>query len=588
MITFDGNRSKQRKWFAEKQIRNIKAIDVPAKTVKWDGFTFKSWQQGDLSGGRVTAPMGAVVLCSNNEYALPSSNSVKISIAEYWAGGFVSLSNMYAMSMNSVGSGKTTIAIINGLTEDEFEDAGYSTVKFSPARYQFYSGIDIDGTYENASVSNAYAGLPGVMPYSGAEGFRITLNDVMYIDDDDSDTIANDLQQIIDNSLTYYLANGSSEASRKTMTLQYRSDTRHEGRIVQQLNDTYQMIYNSGLGFSESDKVFCAVKWSADAFEYIYLEDMLPESDIPTEVRESFLNDDGATPLGSYAFMLDDVQTFLHAFWWNDYDSEYPDWFAVISIKVGSTAYVFNASDFTSLFDSLSSTDLVSSGGTYDRDSIIRMLWIFLPYPNINNVSPYDSVMFHAHNSKVYTWTRKYGTIEFSTTGLSSATLILPDDITDNEGCRPDITYSGTFNESPLYLCSCNQVKEQIRSVHYGSPFTGWTELPGIDDGDTLFHVRPVEVSDSYIFLIGVIKATVDDVESYYFASLTWSAEDTEHANWKRMGKLPFSVGSSDNFQVGLYGDDSRVNSLSQYLSPPASVGQLPVGEYSTYSIGLP
>jgi hypothetical protein len=587
MITFDGNRSKQRKWFAEKQIRNIKAIDVPAKTVKWDGFTFRSWQQGDLSGGRVTAPMGAVVLCSNNDYALPSSNSVKISIAEYWSGGFVSLSDMYAMTMDSVGTGSTSIAVINGPTAEDFEAAGYSIVQFTPARFQFYSGVDIDGTYENASVSNAYAGLPGVMPYSGAEGFRVTLNDVMYIDDNDSDTIANDIQYIIDNSLTYYLANGSSSESRKAMTLQYRSDSRQEGRVIQQLNDTYQIIYNSGLGFSSSGKMFCAIKWSMSGFEFIYLEDMLPDIDLPTTVRDSFL-DNGATPLGSYAFMLNGIQTFLHAFYWNDYDDDYPDWFTVISLKVGNSVFVFNAGDFVSTLNSISSTDLVSSGGVYDRDSITRMLWVILPYPNINTVSPYDSVMFHAHNSSIYTWTRKYGAFEFSADGLSSVTLITPFDITNNEGCRPDITYSGTFNDSPLYLCSCNQVKEQIRSVHYGSPFTGWTELPGTDDGDTLFHVRPVEVSDTYIFLIGVIKATVDEVESYYFASLTWTIEETEHANWKRMGKLPFSVGSSDNFQVGLYGDDSRVDSLSQYLSPPASVGQLPVGEYSSYSIGLP
>ena len=61
MISFDGDRSKKRKWFAKKKLAQIKEMDLPASCVEWEGFRFKTWQLGDIDGGRVTAPMGVVV-----------------------------------------------------------------------------------------------------------------------------------------------------------------------------------------------------------------------------------------------------------------------------------------------------------------------------------------------------------------------------------------------------------------------------------------------------------------------------------------------------------------------------------------------
>ena len=65
MITFDGDRSKKRKWLAEKQLTVAKMVDVPAKAIKYEGFTLRAWHQDDVSGGRVTAPMGASVVVSS-------------------------------------------------------------------------------------------------------------------------------------------------------------------------------------------------------------------------------------------------------------------------------------------------------------------------------------------------------------------------------------------------------------------------------------------------------------------------------------------------------------------------------------------
>jgi len=81
MITFDGDRSLKRRWFAKKKLAAIKEMDIPSACPVWDGFRFKVWQLGDIDGGRVTAPMGAVVACSTQD-------GIKIAVADYWAGGF--------------------------------------------------------------------------------------------------------------------------------------------------------------------------------------------------------------------------------------------------------------------------------------------------------------------------------------------------------------------------------------------------------------------------------------------------------------------------------------------------------------------
>ena len=82
MITFDGHRSMLRKPFAQKKLAHIHAVDVPAMAIKWDGFVFRVWQQGEeLDGGRVTAPMGAVVIMS-------TWDGLFIATADHWRSGW--------------------------------------------------------------------------------------------------------------------------------------------------------------------------------------------------------------------------------------------------------------------------------------------------------------------------------------------------------------------------------------------------------------------------------------------------------------------------------------------------------------------
>lgn len=226
------------------------------------------------------------------------------------------------------------------------------------------------------------------------------------------------------------------------------------------------------------------------------------------------------------------------------------------------------------------------SGGTVTVDwtGAHRMMDQLLPIPNNKMTVPYDSTMFHGHDGNVYTWTREYGSVKFTPLGLLSASVSVPAEVTNTEGVRPDINYSGTFDGVPTYFCSCNRVKEEIEATYIGSPFGSWFKLPHMPDGYTLVHVRPVTVSPTSVFLIGVAKRTLDPV--YQFASLTWKTDSIEP--WKIMGMLPFPVGDNDNFMTGLYGVDARVNDMINFPSPPHVLPQMPVGPYDKYSIGMP
>jgi hypothetical protein len=92
-------------------------------------------------------------------------------------------------------------------------------------------------------------------------------------------------------------------------------------------------------------------------------------------------------------------------------------------------------------------------------------------------------------------------------------------------------------------------------------------------------------VKPGQIFLLGVVKYTVEEVSKYSLASLSWAPGSVEQ--WRRMGELPFTVGDNDNFSIGLFGDDQMVKEFGDLPTPPI-VPQSPVGPYDKYAIGMP
>ena len=590
MISFDGDRSKKRKWFANKQLAVIKDIDVPAKAVMWDGFTFKVWQQGDLSGGRITAPMGAVVAISNTD-------GIKLSVADYWLGGFSTLSELSSLFWN-VSAYDTQGVVVNKASEDIMIASGYITYPFTPAIVLSWFGlVDEAIVAESVQVAN-YSTLPCIMPYETAEAFWVTVTDIVMVDIDLSGT-PDQYKVVYDNSLLFYLANGSNLGGRLTYSVQTGSAGRNF-RIGQQLTSTKQVSYCHTNYDTDGLEMICFRNFEFPNEEKIYLSDIIPEGVMPEALRTIILDPTGVRsihPMGSYSFELDGIQTLLHVMnvtgtpvvyfaggAAEDYFADHADdeeWKLFYSMTVGDTTHLINSDQFMSLLDSLA-TDVDVYASWSDARRMLEQLASAIP----NNAFsiPYDSIMFHSHAGDVYVWSRTYGTVKFTTTGLFSSSISVPSEVDATVGVRPEITYAGTYDGTPLYLCICNRVKEEIEAVYYGSPFVSWTKLPGVPDGYTLVHARPVKVTPTEIHLIGVVMRDVEPV--YNFAYLKWIPDSVEL--WKVLGQLPFTVQSDDNFAVCLYGEGQLVKDLAIYQTPPMILPETPVGPYDKYAIGLP
>ena len=603
MITFDGDRSKKRKWFANKQLAVIKDIDVPAKAVQWDGFTFKVWQQGDLSGGRVTAPMGAVVAISNDD-------GISLVVSDYWAGGFNSYVPLNIIYYAAEGN-TPVIKVFNLTSAEDVAADGNQTVLFAPMLGTSPFGL-VGGTTPGPDTVwvQDYACASNLFPFSGAEGFRLSVADNLFIDFNNSG-IADFPKYSFDSSVMFYSSDGSNLGGRRTLTLQVGGGEEMAGsiqplRTAQHLTSNRMVLHQFYYYETYNSKYICAWDFDLPSYTPINLEDMIPVGTMPAGLRAIVLdiNVVSTWPMGYYSFLAEDVRTFLHVNnatntnplklsnpaedWFNDNPGN-DNWKLSFSFAVGSTVSVIDSSQFLVLIDSLVDTTVIG-----DWNMARRMLEQLLPMPNTNYRVPYDSVMFHAHNGNIYTWTRKYGAVYFSATGLFATTISVPTEVSIEQGVRPDITYAGTFETVPLYLCVCNKVKEAIRAVYYGSPFTSWTALPGVAVGQTLMHVRPVRVTPTDIFLLGVIKEQVDVsgvlTDSYFLACLEWYMIEGVPSTdlWSRLGRLPNTVTANDNFSVGLFGVDQLVTDLENYLSQPMTLPQTPVGPYAKYYIGMP
>ena len=604
MIAFDGDRSLKRRWFAKRKLTAIKEMDIPSACPIWDGFRFKVWQLGDIDGGRVTAPMGAIVACSTQD-------GIKIAVADYWAGGFNPAQDLYVMFKDLGVAGEFT-TFFNGLIDPE---AGYYPVKFLPAVNQSYFGlIDGDTVGPSTVLAADYSCSPVLLPFHG-EVFNLIVSDSMKYDLA-GDGVFDWWRQVFEKTGCFYIANGSQESRIDCVAkhIEY-ADTYTPWRIYQKTGaDRYTSFHSAWIYDFVGAPLRKAVGYNIDVTfgtqDVIHFSEILNDS-MPEALRNilsNSMNDGSCEPLGSYAFegtFFHAVNASCHVFSSgpetceaSEYYDDHPEdenWRLFYSLTVGGNVHLISSSQFLTTIDSLTTLDLTTNW--FDAKRMFEQ--VSGAYPNVNFTVPYDSVMFHDHAGIIYTWTRQYGAVKFTSDGLYLATVLVPTSVSEEDGVRPDITYAGIFEDTHLYLCISNKVKVGIRAIHYGSPFTGWTILPECPDGVELISARPCVVTLERIFLIGVVKYIVEEiiegvpteVEKYAFASLNWTAAtDDEEAStepWRVMGELPFSVGSADNFAIGLYGDDPRADALAAYQCPPI-VPQSPVGPYNKYAIGMP
>jgi len=407
MITFDGDRSKKRKWFANKQLAVIKDIDVPAKAVQWDGFTVKVWQQGDLSGGRVTAPMGAVVAISNTD-------GIRLSVADYWLGGFSTLSSLSALYWDMPDDDVQAV-VVDRATEQTMIDAGYIVYPFSSAISISWFGLVNGSTIGPDSVQAIdYSSLPCLMPYKTGEAFWITATDIVVVDIDLSGT-PDQYRVMYENSLLFYQAAGSNLGGRMTYALQTGASGRY-WRVGQQINETKQVTFGHVNYDINGSEMICLRNIEYPNETKIYLSELIPSGVMPAALRTILLDPTGIRsihPFGSYSFDIDGIQTILHVmnasgtpyiFFGGsaaeDYFDAHPEdeeWKLFYSMKVGDAVYLINSDQFMSLLDSLATVDVYASWN--DARRMLEQLSNVIP--NNYFTVPYDSIMFHSHAGDV-------------------------------------------------------------------------------------------------------------------------------------------------------------------------------------------
>ena len=623
MISFDSDRSKKRRWMAEKQVEICRMLDIPAKAVIYDGFTCKGWQQDELSGGRVTAPMGAVVARVNGQ------EGFQVAVADYWAGAFSAQRDAHGLKKDGYVLGQFTKA-----TAEQIEDLGYASEPFYPLQLYSHDGLMI-----------YLFPTPGITPFYG-ESFDITYKGIVSLNsaaegEPESYTLFKDMYE---RSRTFYAQDNTGLQRRSTVFLQTSQHTlgvfgtiwpyAEVYSLCQQMNQE-QQVFSMGIRFNVISGVKAAMyrtsipsKFDVDlpetypVGETLPLSYMIPDGLMPTALRSIMLDETQSTanPTCTYAYENEGVQALLVVVNASDLDyyrdadgapigdlTDYYDanpgtynWRFFFSFWDGTSVSVHNVNQFGSLLESLSTEDpAISDIPTGNDDSDLPKMLAVLQrvssvWPNQHPDAPYDSAMFHAHNGNVYTWSRLYGMLCFSPNGLTrEPTVSVPTIATTEVGCRPEVFYSGTYDAEPLYICFANKVNVNILEVDVGSPFTDWLSLPDVPEGYALIQCRPVMVTPTQVSLIGIAKKIYDPLdeviegepyEKLFFTSFSVrvlegeTLGETVMPEWNIQSKLPFGIEeyTLDCYQVGLFGDGVMVNELRAFKSPPPVLSQMP------------
>ena len=616
MIRTDGDRSLKRLWFAKKKLAQIQEMDIPVKRINLEGFDIKVWQMGELSGGSINAPMGAVVARVDGHMGL------QVAVADYWVGAVSMPREVYGLKKDDGYIGHFAIA-----TEEQILALGYETIPFYPL--QIFAHDDLLLIYLFPT--------PGITPYYG-ESYDITYKGIVAINSapDGEPENYNQFKDMYERSRSFYLQDNTGLQRRATTFLQ--SDTfplsvfgtiaphNEVYSLCQQMNQE-QQVFSMAYRYNVISDVKAAIFRTTIPAKYdpedpttfplgetVPISYMIPSAVIPAALRNIMLDITQITiePICTYAFLNNGSQALLTVVNATGYDyhrvgspsgdlatyydtnpSDY-NWRLFFSLWDGTTVSTHTVSQFGSLLETLSNEDpaidnLPDPNEDYNTKMMLAVLQrISSVWPNQHPDSPYDSAMFHAHTGDVYSWSRLYGMLVFSTAGLSrSLSANVPVIVSSETGCRPEIYYSGTYSETPVYICFANKVNVNILGVYVGSPFTSWFALPSMPEGYVLIQCRPVVVRPDAIFLIGIAKAGTE----LFFTSIRFTVPEDETIetmtmpDWGIQSKLPF-VHEEYNltcYQVGLFGEDQMVNELRNFASPPPVLSQMPWTPY--YSI---
>jgi len=576
LITWDSDRSRKRVWFAKKKLAQITNMNNPAGGVNFGGFKLTYWQSNGLSGGRVVAPMGLAVLKSNAE-------GISVVVADSWTDG---IDSKVPLSLMLIGDAPAsgTIEKLNNM-ETAAKQSANSTIVFVPK----------DVTWAVGGHSQVCKHpQPKLMPY--AEGFWVTASG--YADADYRLTL-------VESFFNFYSADGSTLSGRlgfaantlgtiQNLRVLWNSPAPRKGTRYLQIVYGYQEI-------SEDGDIICGTLFSTDPrtgpSKNFYTGNEM-WGDIPAglfSVLTSLVNNGLGDNMGGYAYALSENDPIVYFHFVdatqlgpaNDWFTANPgnnEWKLFYTIYDGTTVYTVDSDQFVVLLDSLCSSTIIS-GSTVNYSLAMSMLRQLCPWPNVNPVAPYDGAMFHDADGIIYSWTREYGAVQFTTTGLFTKTLFLPTDVTGTDGVRPELTHVGNSQ----YLLVCNQVGVKIVSLYYGTPFTGssWTQIEDVPDGYYLRYVRPVRVDlsgdspDIVLLAVARKEAAGDNPDADYCFFYNGS--------WNQLTKIPGEPDGSEQYDLSLFGVGGEVKHIQDFVSPPHVHPQMPVAsDYSYYSAGMP
>jgi hypothetical protein len=277
----------------------------------------------------------------------------------------------------------------------------------------------------------------------------------------------------------------------------------------------------------------------------------------------------------------------------------------------------------------------VSSNATYeDWYAALAVLWQFFGRPTHNFQVPHDTWTFHAENDEIYAWTRYYGNIKINKSGihgLQPDDIRVPAEVSDNDGVRPTIRYSGYFERDESsglhrYICVCEKLErlaqneslpqgqKEVKGVFIGTPFVenGWVEVVPFQVTEdevtwSLVHVRIVYhevnfVEDTgepvdQIMLLGVARKRYFDEEdneviNYYSCYLEFDSINSGvwvvASRYPNLDTIDPAFGERFSVEMSLFGDNILSPRMMQYLSPPAGMSQTSFGPYDGYYNGLP
>lgn len=577
MIYSDGDRSLKRKWMAKRQLANITSIDVPAKTILYDGFRINVWQQGNLNGGKIFAPAGLVV-------ARSTLDGVDLIVSDFWLGSVTS--KVFAETLYK---GVTEVTTTLAFKPETIP--GAITVKVKPMESQSPFGL-INGSEvgpDTVWVTDANP-VPGVFAFPG-EGYWFSTTSNCFIDLNNNGT-ADFPKTLVETFLNFYAGDGSSLSRRLSYALETGNGIQPWRTLFGLPYDGLRQIESQPAVFEEVDgEIICCriFKNNIETGPGLLNYKAVDMWDIPSDLKTILLNTELTTsmwPMGGYGLSLskDDPAVYVQAVnvtntvpwtsgspaeeWFDDNPSQ-EHWKLFYSFYDGMLTSTVSSDQFITLLDSLADVPIL--GSPVNWDNARRMLYQFFPWPNNNFTAPYDSAMF-TDGVDVYTWTRKYGAVKISRTGITAASLAMPVEVTGTIGVRPEIVKAGLG----VYLCTCNNVGNQIDAIYKGSPFGVWTKLADISTGK-LLHVRPVKVTGSETFLLGIAE-----FDSAHYSCFFKNGE------WKLLGKLPTAVNGTEEWSMAVFGNSWVVQSMMEFLSPPHVLPQMPVGPYAKYAIGLP